>query len=162
MATASPKGRKTSSTGFRGKEDVVLAILQRELGGASLRANAFRGKRYIAYARCVSPYEAAAKLEEQIRLVRQCGNDLGLVCVGEVRISGVNGITPVMRDDLRQLLARKQERDDFEVLMMTEFSRLTRAGLNEGREIEAEFGKHGIDILYLAEIVPQWPRRDER
>jgi hypothetical protein len=42
MATASPKGRKTSSSGFRGKEDVVLAILQRELGGASIRANAVK------------------------------------------------------------------------------------------------------------------------
>jgi hypothetical protein len=113
---------------------------------------AFRGKRYIAYARCASSYEAAAQLEEQIRHVRQCGDDLGLVCVGEVRLSGVNGITPVMRDDLRQLLARKQERDDFEVLMMTEFSRLTRAGLDEGYEIEMEFAKHGVEILYLTEI----------
>lgn len=108
--------------------------------------------RYIAYARCASPEGASAKLERQIRSVRQLGDLLGMVCVAEVRLTSVSGRSPALRDDLRFLLTRKQEHDDFDALVMEDFARLTRAGLAEGLKIEAEFARCGVRIMYAAEI----------
>jgi hypothetical protein len=56
-----------------------------------------------------------------------------------------------MRSDLLALLARKQEQDDFNVLIMEDFARLTRAGLAEGLQVQAEFDRCGVQIMYVAD-----------
>ncbi len=45
-----------------------------------------RGKRYIAYARCASADGAKAKLQEQVRRIRQFCDSLDMQCVDEVRL----------------------------------------------------------------------------
>lgn len=121
---------------------------------------ALRGKRYIAYARCAARDGSEPKLQEQVRLIRQFGDSQGMQCVGEVRLAGVSGWLPAMRADLRALLARKRERDDFDVLMMEDFARLTRTGPDGDAEIETEFGKCGIRIVYVAEAANDGPPGD--
>jgi hypothetical protein len=116
-----------------------------------------RGKRYIAYARCAAKDGSATKLQEQVRLIRQFGDSLDMQCVDEVRLAGVSGGPPALRADLRELLARKRERDDFDVLIMEDFARLTRTGLEGGLEIETEFGRCGVQIVYLTEaMLTEW------
>ena len=112
---------------------------------------ALRGKRYIAYARCAVQDGSEPKLQEQVRLIRQFGDSLDMQCVDEVRLAGVSGGPPAMRSDLRQLLAGKREKDDFDVLIMEDFARLTRTGLDGGSEIETAFGNCGVRIVYLTE-----------
>ena len=109
------------------------------------------GSHYIAYARCAAADGATAKLERQIQAVHQLGNQLGMTCVGEVRLAGVSGGPPAMRHDLRRLLRRKREQDDFDALIMEDFARLTRAGLAEGLQIQTEFARCGVQIMYVAE-----------
>lgn len=109
------------------------------------------GTRYIAYARCAAPDLATDKLERQIQAAHQLGDELGMTCVGEVRLAGVSAGPPAMRGDLRRILTRKREQDDFDVLIMDDFARLTRAGLNEGLQVEAEFASCGVRIMYIAE-----------
>lgn len=108
-------------------------------------------KRYIAYARCASPQDATIKLDRQIRAIRRFADGLGMRCVDEVRLAGVSGRFPAMRDDLCNLLARKREQDDFDVLIMEDFARLTRAGLAEGLQVQAEFDRCGVQIMYVAD-----------
>lgn len=112
----------------------------------------YRGKRYIAYARCASPEGAAANLQDQIRRIRRFGDSLDMRCVDEVRLAGVSGISPPFRDDLRRLLKRKRRRNDFDVLVMLDYARLTRTGLAGGAEIEAEFAELNVEIVF----VDQW------
>lgn len=107
------------------------------------------GNRYIAYARSAMSDGVNAGVERQIRNVRQFGDQLGMTCVDEVRVAGVNGITPIMREDLRNLLTRKRQQDDFDMLIMEDFTRLTRAGSDVGDQIEAEFSRCGVQILYV-------------
>jgi len=111
----------------------------------------YRGKQYIAYARCASPHGAATKLRRQIRRIRQFGNRIGMHCVDEVRLAGVSGRLPALRDDLRRLLARKRKWDDFDVLIMEDRARLTRTDLPDRTRVEAEFGKCGVMIVYVVE-----------
>jgi len=110
-----------------------------------------RGKRYIAYARCAAADGAAAKLAEQIRRIRQFGDHFDMQCVDEVRLAGVSGWRPTLRDDLRRLMARKRQQGDFEVLVVEDFARLTRTGPAGGAMIETEFRKCGVTIVYVAE-----------
>jgi len=120
---------------------------------ARIERPAYHGKRYIAYARCAAAEGAAAKLEEQVRQIREFGDRNDMKCVGEVRLAGVSGGPPAMRDDLRKLLSRKREQNDFDVLIMKDFARLTRAGLTEGLKVEAEFARCGVRIIYATEVV---------
>ena len=110
-----------------------------------------RGKPYIAYGRCAATVGSAPKLREQVRRIRQLGDGLAMQCVAELRLAGVSGVSPVLRPDLCELLVRKRERDDFEVLMMEDQARLTRAGLEGAKVIETEFERCGVQIVYLTE-----------
>jgi uncharacterized radical SAM superfamily Fe-S cluster-containing enzyme len=70
-------------------------------------------------------------------------------CVCEVRLAGISGWLPPLRDDLRDLLARKRKEDDYEVLIMEDRARLTRSDFHQ--EVEAKFAKSGVRIVYVAE-----------
>lgn len=109
----------------------------------------YHGKRYIIYARCAAADGAAVKLQDQVHQARQFGNRLNMLCIDEIRLVGIGGGPPVLRDDLGQLLARKRVRNDFEVLVAESPSRLTRTGAHGCAEIEDEFSKLGVDVLYL-------------
>ena len=109
----------------------------------------YHGMRYIVYARCAAADGAAVKLQEQVHQARQFADRLGMHCVDEIRLAGIGGGPPTLRDDLRQLLARKRAQDDFEVLVTESPSRLTRTGAHGCAEIEYEFSKLGVNVLYL-------------
>ncbi len=110
------------------------------------------GKRYIAYARCAYPGGADEKLEEQIRNIRRFADSVGMICAGEVRLAGVSGVTPVLREDLRALLTRKRERNDFSFLVTRDHARLSRAQTLRGCEVEYAFGCSGVSIIYLSHL----------
>ena len=107
-----------------------------------------RGKRYIAYARCASKQGSTQSLRRQLRLVRQFGDLMKMRCVDEVRFPGLSGHTPLLRWDLSMLLARKCNEDDYEVLVMEDAARLTRA--NGAGRLEALFMFCGVQIVYAA------------
>jgi len=109
---------------------------------------ALRGKRYIAYARCASKQGSTQSLRRQFRLIHQFGDRFKMRCVDEVRHPGVNGHTPLLRWDLCVLLARKCNQDDYDVLVMEDPARLTRAD-GSGR-LEALFTCCGVQIVYVA------------
>ena len=112
------------------------------------RPEGLRGKRYIAYARCASKQGSTQSLRRQIRLVRQFGDRMRMRCVDEVRYPGLSGHAPLLRWDLRVLLARKCNQDDYDVLVMEDPARLTRAD-GAGR-LEALFMLCGVQIVYVA------------
>jgi hypothetical protein len=112
------------------------------------RPEGLRGKRYIAYARCASKQGSTQSLRRQIRLVRQFGDRMRMRCVDEVRYPGLSGHAPLLRWDLSVLLARKCNQDDYDVLVMEDPARLTRAD-GAGR-LEALFMLCGVQIVYVA------------
>ena len=110
------------------------------------------GKTYIAYARCAAADGAALQLDAQIRLIRQFADHQGMRCVDEVRLAGVGGWFPALRPDLLALLDRRQRRRDFEVLVVTDPARLTRAGVAAAAEIQTAFANQGVRIVDLNEV----------
>jgi len=116
-----------------------------------------RGRRYIAYARCASKQGSTQSLRRQLRLIRQFGNRCKMRCVDVVRSPGLNGRTPLLRWDLSMLLARKCNEDDYDVLVMEDPARLTRA--NGLGRLEAFFMFCGVQIVYVATYTPTARRR---
>jgi len=110
-----------------------------------------RGKCYIAYARCASKQGSTQSLRRQLRLIRQLSDGLEMRCVDEVRSPGLGGHTPLLRWDLISLLARKFNQNDYDVLVMADPARLTRAD-GIGR-LEAIFAHCGVRMVY----VTTWP-----
>lgn len=107
-----------------------------------------RGKRYIAYARCAAKQGSTRCLRRQIRIIRQFADRLNMRCVDEVRCAGISGLIPRLRWALRSLLERKKSQNDFDVLVMEDPARLTRA--DGGMRIEALFALCGVQIVYVA------------
>lgn len=78
----------------------------------------YKGKRYVALVRASSDKDGTTSTEAQLAMQHAEGTRLQMVCVGEVILDGVTGSMPGKRDDLEQLLRRKKEKDDFDVLVI--------------------------------------------
>ena len=115
---------------------------------ATVNPKALHGKRYIAYARCAAKQGSTQSLRRQIRLIREFGDRLKMRYVDEVRLPGVDGHSLVLRWDLSVLLARKCNQDDYDILVMEDPARLTRA--DGAGMIEALFMLCGVQIVYVA------------
>lgn len=113
--------------------------------------------RYIAYAR--SATRSPEAVEEQIRDIHEFADPLGMICVDEVRLCGVNGLRPLFRPDLRELLARKKAKDDFDVLIMADCARLTRDWPDGFGRLMALFSLNGVRIIRLTDMIHAGPRR---
>src|SRR5690606_31317542 len=61
------------------------------------------------------------------------------------------------REDLGQLLVRKKENNDFDVLVVQRLDRLTRSGPNHGAWFEHECAKVGIHLLVVGDDIPEGP-----
>lgn len=115
--------------------------------------NELRGKPYIAYARCAAAEGSAEKLREQIQQICQFADQMAMKRVDEIQLAGVSGWTPGLRPDLRALLRRKRKNNDFEVLMVTDHARLSRAVLEEIAEIENSFLEAGVRVVFFSEML---------
>ena len=86
-----------------------------------------QGKRFIALARCSSPGQVDTSIDEQLRLIENFGRENGMRCVDRITL-GVTGSVPGARTDLDELVRRKKEQDDFDVVLIQDATRLTRSG----------------------------------
>lgn len=112
-----------------------------------------RGKRYIAYARCATKQGSTQSMRRQLRLIREFGDRHKMCCVAESRNPGIDGYTLALRPDLYRLLIRKCDQDDFDVVVMEDFSRFSRAEPTRVERLEALFAACGVQIVYVA----SWP-----
>jgi hypothetical protein len=80
-----------------------------------------------------------------------------MVFVDEIILDGVTGSMPGKRDDLTDLIRRKKEKNDFDVLVLRRLDRLTRSGLNHGCWFEHECAKAGIQLLFVGDDIASGP-----
>ncbi|MEE9297087.1 MAG: recombinase family protein [Phycisphaerae bacterium] len=109
---------------------------------------ALQGKRYIGLLRCSTRGQADTSIDDQRRVLEAFAREHGLVYVDEVVLGGVSGSLPGARDDIPQLIERKERADDFDVLVVQDSSRLTRAGIKHVHHLEWILNSAGIKVLY--------------
>jgi len=117
---------------------------------AIFNSKALRGKRYIAYARCATKQGSTQSMRRQLRLIREFGDRHKMRCVAESRNPGIDGYTLALRPDLYRLLIRKCDQDDYDVLVMEDLSRLSRAEPPRIERLQALFTVCGVQIVYVA------------
>lgn len=115
----------------------------------------FKGKRYIALARCSSQGQIDTSIDEQLRLIENFGRQQGMVCVGTVALGGLTGSVPGIRQDIDELVRRKQENNDFEVVVIQDASRLTRSGSLHGMHILYRLRSIGVQVAFVKDDLPE-------
>src|SRR5687768_12619875 len=114
-----------------------------------------RGKRFVGIVRCSTAGQADTSIPDQLKVIRTFAERYGLIEVEIIMLEGVSGSIPGNRQDLQALLDRKRARDDFEVVLLQDTTRLTRGGTMHGMKTEFDFRAAGIEIVFVLEQAPQ-------
>ena len=114
--------------------------------------NRLRGKRYIRFVRCSTKGQADTSIDDQLALLDKFARERGMVHVDDLILEGVSGSLP--RQHFERLIDRKREREDFDVLLVQDISRLTRSGSKHGAKVES-LEAAGIDVVFALETVPE-------
>ncbi len=116
--------------------------------------NRYKGRRYVCLVRCSTAEQADTSIPDQLKLLRAFGDQHGMVYVDQVVVEGVTGSVPGARTDIDDIIQRKIDRDDFDVLLVQDVSRLTRAGAEHGMKLKYDLAAAGIDVIFAAEGIP--------
>lgn len=120
----------------------------------------YLGKRAVIAIRVSSDTQVDFSPDDQRRLMQAHAERLGIDIVGEVLEDGISGSIPGARTVFGDLLRRKREQDDFEVLLLQDASRLTRGGPLHGAKVEYDLAAEGIEVVFATGDVPHGPYRD--
>jgi len=118
----------------------------------------FRGRGFIVLARQSSDRDGTTSNAAQLQAMIDEAVQVGMVHVDDMSLEGVTGSIPGRRDDIEQLLRRKREKNDFDVLLIQRCDRSTRSGAEHGFWFEHECARAGIDIVFVGEDLPEDPR----
>jgi DNA invertase Pin-like site-specific DNA recombinase len=109
-----------------------------------------RGRRFINLVRCSSDEQADTSPKDQNNILIEFGIDHGMVHAGDdVVLEGVTGSVPASRPDIQRIVNRKREFDDFDVVLVQDFSRFTRGGIDHAGSIKIELAKEGIEVIFV-------------
>src|SRR5258706_7874948 len=126
--------------------------------GTSMKDNndsQYAGRRYLCLARCSTTQQADTSLPDQIKLLRAYGDEQGMHYTDSVILDGVTGSVPGARKDIDQIVAPKKSPNDFDVLLVQDLSRFTRGGAGHGAKLEYELNAVGIDVIFVADHLPE-------
>src|SRR5438034_688338 len=97
----------------------------------------YRGRRFICLVRCSTDEQAGTSIPDQLNLLHAYAKEQGMIHAdADIIVDGVTGSIPGARTDIDQIVRRKRERNDFEILLVQDLSRLTRSGVEHGSKIE--------------------------
>ncbi len=113
-----------------------------------MEQRALQGKRYIGLLRCSTHGQADTSIVDQRRVLEAFARDQGLVHVDDVVLGGVSGSLPGARDDIPELIERKKRADDFDVLLVQDTSRFSRAGIDHVHHLKYLLNSAGIRVLF--------------
>lgn len=113
-----------------------------------------QGKRFVGLLRCSTVGQADTSIDDQHRLLDAYAREHGLTAVAYVALEGVSGSLPGNRGDIQKLIDRKQAGDDFDILLVQDTSRFTRAGTQHAHRLESELNAAGIEVVYATGDIP--------
>ena len=119
--------------------------------------NKLMGKRCINLVRCSTDQQAETSIPAQLELLYKFATAMGMTHVDDIVLDGVSGSKPGNREDIQQLIARKQSKNDFEVLLVQTEDRLTRGGPAHAMWIQQELIRNGIQIVFACSDAPDGP-----
>jgi len=113
-----------------------------------------KNKRYICLVRASDTTEGTTSTEAQLALLKEYGARMGMVFVDQIVLDGVTGSLPGKREDLDGLLARKKEKNDFDIILLQRLDRLTRGGSAHGLWFQHECNRVGLRLQFVSDDIP--------
>ncbi len=95
---------------------------------------------------------------DQILAMRKFAQQIGLIIVGEMGAAGQSGLESWNRVDLNEVIDRKKNADDFDILVVYDIDRFSRAYLAKSFDELVEINSLGIEVLVSSRPIPN----DER
>lgn len=115
------------------------------------------GRRFICLARQSNDDQGNDSVRAQLEFLKAACEKLRMIFVAEVVLEGVSGSVPGKRSDIDELIERKRIKDDYDVLVVQRYDRLTRGGASHGFWAQHEFEKVGVELFFPGEDVPDGP-----
>jgi hypothetical protein len=115
-----------------------------------------KGKRFIALARCSTRGQAESSLDDQMRLIRRFAADNGMIEIAEIRLEGVSGSVAENLDRvIAGLIKRKAEANDYDVLVVQDASRFSRAGAGHSAKLRYDLERAAVEVISALGYVPK-------
>jgi hypothetical protein len=113
-----------------------------------------KGRKAILDLRCSTTRQAATSIpqQEEIGLAFCKANEI--VVVDTIRQEGVTATIPGARDDFKKIVERRQNGEDFDLLVLIDVSRFTRAGAKHGNYVEYLLEVEGIEVVFATQFLP--------
>src|SRR5206468_682590 len=113
--------------------------------------NPYAGRNYLCLVRCSTNQQIDTSIPDQLKLLRAFGDEHGMHYVDSEVVGGVTGSVPGARTDIDKIIHRKQTKGDFDILLVQDASRLTRAGAEHGMSVKYELMSAGIDVIFATQ-----------
>jgi len=118
----------------------------------------YAGRHYVVMVRCSTDLQTETSIPTQLSDIHAACQAAGLVHAGDDMIlDGKTGSKPGNRNDISELLTRKQVKNDYDLLIDLVEDRFTRAGPEHGMWAEFEFLRNGVTVLHLRSDAPEGP-----
>lgn len=115
----------------------------------------YRGRRALRLLRVSSAGQAEYSIPHQDAVTAQFIAREGIELHDTVELPGVSGSIPGNRRDIAEIIERKKRGESFDLLIVLDSSRLTRAGGFHVQQIEADLEDAGIEIVYVNDPTPE-------
>jgi hypothetical protein len=117
----------------------------------------YTGKRYIAQVRASDTAEGTQSTQAQLAMLHAAAEAVKMVWVDDIVLDNLTGSMPGKREDMTDLIQRKRTKNDFDVLVVQRFDRVTRSGCEHGFWFQHELTRAGIHLYVVGDDVPQGP-----
>lgn len=114
-----------------------------------------KGKRCIFCTRVSNASEGEDTILAQGQLLQAYAEEAGMIVVDQIDEIDITGSIPGKRKKLEQLLARKKNQNDFDVLLIQRSDRFTRSGSEHGFWLSFEFKRAGVKIIFVNDDIPE-------
>ena len=118
------------------------------------------GKRYLCLVRCSTFQQSDTSIPDQLKLLRAYGDQQGMTHVGDIILDGVSGSRPGARTDVEDIVKRKKQKNDFEIILVQDMSRFTRSGAEHGMKLLYDLNAVGVEVAFVADRLPEGDHGD--
>lgn len=105
------------------------------------------GLRYINMLRCSDLSQSDSSPDGQKEVNDRYAAAQGMVWVDDIYLEGVSGSKTFNRVDIDALIERKKEKDNFDAIIIFDWSRMTRGGVRHAMSLEDRLRKAGIQVF---------------
>lgn len=114
-----------------------------------------KGRKAVLDLRCSTTRQSDTSIPQQEEIGLAFCKANGVTVIRTIRQHGVTATIPGARTDFDKILRLKREGADFDLLVMTDVSRFSRAGAKHGMSIEYELETEGIEVVFATNPLPQ-------